>query len=119
LTSPIEAILGIESIALDAQGHLWTAEPAFHQVVQYELDSAHKLYELGGSWEPDELNYPKEVICYERDVFISDMGTRRLMQLDTRTKALHTYRTFAQSIWEYRRIGNQEVVRLPDGLYVL
>jgi hypothetical protein len=119
LPTSIEATMGIESITLDAQGHLWTADPAFHHLAQYELVSAQKRYEIGGSWEPGELSYPEEVICYEQDVFISDMGHQRLVQLNTRTKALRTYRVFAQSVWEYRRIRNQEVVRLQDGLYVL
>lgn len=111
--------MGIYSIALDVDGQLWTAEPAFHHVAQYELASAQKLFELGGSWDPGEFSYPEEVVCYEQDLFISDMGHQRLMQLNTRTKALRTYRTFAQSVWEYRRVQGLEVVRLQDGLYIL
>lgn len=115
----IESTMCIESLTLDEQGHLWTTEPAFHHVAQYELAGAQKMYELGGSWEPGELSYPQEVICYGPDVFISDMGNKRLLQLNTRTKALSTYRTFTQFVWEYRRLRGQEVVRLQDGLYVL
>jgi hypothetical protein len=115
----IEATMCIGSITLDAQGHLWTTEPAFHHVAQYELATAQKIYELGGSWEPGELRYPEEAICYGPDVFISDMGNERLLQLNTHTKALSTYRTFTQPVYEYRRLRGQEVVRLQDGLYIL
>jgi len=119
LPPSIEAAMEITSITVDAAHHLWTAVPGFHQVAQYELASAQKLYEVGGSWEPGELNHPESAICYEQTVFISDMGHQRLVQLNTRTKALQTYRTFTQAVWEYRRVGEQEVVRLQDGLYVL
>lgn len=119
LPASIEATMGIESITVDADGQLWTAEPAFHHVAQYDLASARKLYAVGGSWEPGELSYPEEVICYEQHLFISDMGHQRLAQLNPRTKRLHTYRTFTQRVWEYRRVKNHEVVRLQDGLYIL
>lgn len=119
LPTSIESVMSIYSIALDAEACLWTAVPSFHQVAQYEVDSAQKLYEVGGSWDPTELNHPEEVICYENDLFISDMGNKRLVLLDTQTKALSTYRTFTQSMWQYRRLRGQEVVRLQDGLYVL
>jgi hypothetical protein len=119
LPTSIEAAMEIDSITVDAEHHLWTAVPGFHQVAQYELASAQKLYEVGGSWEPGEFNHPESVICYEQAVFISDMGHRRLVQLNTRTKALHTYHTFTQAVWEYRRVRGHEVVHLQDGLYVL
>jgi len=119
LPTSIEAIMGIYSIALDAEARLWTAVPCFHQVAQYEVASAQKLYEVGGNWDPAELNHPEEVFCYENDLFISDMGNERLLLLNTQTKALSTYRTFTQPVWQYRCLRGQEVVRLQDGLYVL
>ncbi|MGI4863357.1 MAG: hypothetical protein ACRYFZ_05490 [Janthinobacterium lividum] len=119
LPTSIEAVMGIYSITVDEQENVWTAVPCFHQVAQYDLALAQKRYELGGNWEPEELNHPEEVICYEQEVFISDMGHQRLLQVNTRTKALSTYRMFSQSVWEYRRVRDQEVVRLQDGLYIL
>lgn len=119
LPASIEAISSIYSIALDATGHLWTALPSFHQVAQYELSSGTKLYDLGGSWDPGELNHPEDISIYDDYAFISDMGHDRLVLLDTRTKQFSTYRTFTQSVWQYRQFKEHELVRLQDGIYLL
>ncbi|GGF28042.1 hypothetical protein [Hymenobacter cavernae] len=109
----------IYSIAVDAQQHVWTAEPSFHYVGQYELATGQRLFSLGGSYDPGEFNHPEDIRIDGRFAFISDMGHERIVCLDTQTKALRTYRTFTQPVWQYRRWRDQEVVRLQDGLYVL
>ena len=109
----------IYSIAVDAQQHLWTAEPSFHYIGQYDLVTGERLFHLGGSYDPGEFDHPEDICIYDQYAFISDMGHYRLVCLDMQTKALRTYRTFAQPVWQYRRWHDQELVRLQDGLYVL
>jgi hypothetical protein len=120
LPETIESFTGIYSIALDGQGHLWTAEPAYHRIAQYDGTTSQLLYAQGGDWEPGELNHPEDLAIYDQEsAFLSDMGHQRLMLLNTRTKGVSTYRTFAQPVWQYRRFKQQELVRLHDGIYVL
>ncbi len=119
LPSSIEAVTGIYSIALDADGHLWTALPSYHQVAQYEITSGTRLYELGGSWDPGEFNHPEDISIYDGYAFISDMGNYRIVLLDTNKKSFGTYRTFEQPVWQYRRFKDKEIVRLSDGIYTL
>lgn len=109
----------IYSIALDADGHLWTAEPSFHFVGQYDLATEQPLWQLGGDWDPTEFDHPEDVAAYGEHLFISDMGNQRLVLLNTRTKSFGTYRTFEQPVWQYRRFQNHELVRLSDGIYLL
>lgn len=109
----------IYSIALDTDGHLWTAEPSFHFVGQYDLATGQRLWHLGGAWDPAELDHPEDIAVYGEHAFISDMGHQRVLLLNTRTKALDTYRTFEQPVWQYRRLGGHELVRLRDGIYLL
>jgi hypothetical protein len=109
----------IYSIALDADGHLWTAEPDFHFVGQYDLACGRQLFGLGGNWDATELDHPEDIAIYGEHAFISDMGNQRLVLLDTRTKYFATYRTFEQRVWQYRQFNGHELVRLHDGIYLL
>ena len=119
LPDTIEAFCGLYSIALDADGHLWTADPCYHQVAQYEVATGRQLFSLGGSWDPGEFDHPEDIGIYEEHAFISDMGHYRLVLLNTRTKRFSTYRTFEQPVWQYRRFQQHELVRLDDGIYIL
>lgn len=109
----------IYSIALDGRGYLWTAEPTFHYVGQYDLTTGNRLFSLGGSFDAGEINHPEDISIYDNDAFISDMGNERLVLLDTCTKRFNTYRTFTQPVWQYRRFKQQELVHLQDGFYLL
>lgn len=119
LPSGVTAGCTIYSIALDADGHLWTAEPSFHFVGQYDLATGQRIWALGGSWEPTEFNHPEDVAIYDEHAFISDMGNQRLVLLNTRTKIFGTYYIFEQPVWQYRQLQGQELVRLDDGIYLL
>ena len=109
----------IYSLAVDAQQHLWTAEPSFHYIGQYAVATGERLFHLGGGYDPAEFNHPEDISLYDQYAFISDMGHHRLVCLDTHSKALSTYRTFTQPVWQYRRWQDRELVRLQDGLYIL
>lgn len=111
----------IYSIALDQNGHLWTAEPTFHRIGQYELETGRMLFELGGNpnHETGELDHPEDISIYDNYAFISDMGNRRIVILNTTSKHFGTYCNFDQPVWQYRRFKNHELVRLQDGLYIL
>lgn len=117
----IAPVCSLYSIALDAEGHLWTADPCYHQVAQYEVATGRQLLALSGSeeWEPGEFNHPEDIGIYGEHAFIRDMGHQRVVVLNTRTKRFGTYRTFDQPVWQYRRFQQHEVVRLDDGIYVL
>lgn len=115
----LPAATSVYSIALDDSGCVWTADSPFHHIGQYDLKTGNKLFELGGSWEPGELNHPEDISIYNGQAFISDMGNQRLVLLDTSTKSFSTYCTFEQPVWQYRRFQNYEVVRLGDGIYIL
>ena len=119
LPDSIEAVCGLYSIALDADGHLWTADPCYHHVAQYDVATGRQLFSLGGSWDPGEFNHPEDIGIYDGHAFISDMGHERVVVLDTRTKRIGTYRTFEQPVWQYRRFQQHELVRLDDGIYIL
>ena len=118
LPDSISAVCGLYSIALDADGHLWTADPCYHHVGQYEVATGRPLFALGGGWDPTEFDHPEDIGIYGEHAFISDMGNRRVVCLNTRTKAWETYRTFEQPVWQYRRFQRHELVRLDDGIYV-
>ncbi|MDQ2793948.1 MAG: hypothetical protein M3Y12_08070 [Bacteroidota bacterium] len=117
--SDVNVNCAIYSIALDADGCLWTADPCFHFVGQYDLATGQLLWALGGDWDPTELDHPEDVVVYGEHLFISDMGNQRLVLLNTRTKSFGPYRTFEQTVWQYRRFQGHELVRLNDGIYLL
>lgn len=119
LPDAVSAGCTIYGIALDADGCLWTAEPSFHYVGQYDLATGQLLFALGGSWDPTELNHPEDIAIYGEHAFISDRGNQRLVLLNTRTKRFGTYRTFEQPTWQYRQLNGHELVRLRDGIYLL
>ena len=118
LPDSITAVCSLYSIALDADGHLWTADPCYHHVGQYEVATGRQLFTLGGGWDPTEFDHPEDIGIYGEHAFISDMGNRRVVRLNTRTKEWETYRTFEQPVWQYRRFQQHELVRLDDGIYV-
>jgi hypothetical protein len=125
LPDSITAYAGLYSIALDVNGHLWTADTCYHQVAQYEVATGRQLFALGGAseprddWAPGEFNHPEHIGIYGEHAYISDMGHKRLVELNTRTKRLSTYRTFARPVYRYIRFQQQELVKLDDGLYAL
>ena len=79
LPDSIEAVCGLYSIALDADGHLWTADSCYHHVAQYDMATGRKLFALGGNWDPGEFNHPEDIGIYDEHAFISDMGNYRLV----------------------------------------
>ncbi|NVO86816.1 NHL repeat-containing protein [Hymenobacter terrestris] len=121
LPDAIAPVCSFYSIALDVQGHLWTADPCYHQVAQYDVTTGRQFFALGGNeaWEPGEFDHPEDIAVYEEHAFISDMGHQRVVLMNTRTKRFGTYRTFEQPVWQYRRFQKHELVRLNDGIYLL
>lgn len=121
LPASVDPGMGLYALAIDGDEHLWVADPAMHRVACYAQDG-RPLGAVGGSEElvPGEFDHPEDVVVYDDAyLFVSDMGHRRVAVVDTRTLACGTYRTFDQSVWEYRRCLGREVVRLNDGLYLL
>ena len=61
----ISAACGLYSIALDTDGHLWTADPCYHHVAQYDVATGRQLFALGGNWDPGEFNHPEDIAIYD------------------------------------------------------
>ena len=104
LPDTIEAFCGIYSLALDADGHLWAADPYYHHGAQYEVATGRQLFSRGGSWDPGEFDHSEDFGIYGEHAFISDMGNQRLVRLNTRTKRYDTYRAFEQP-QPHQRLG--------------
>ncbi|MCB2312079.1 hypothetical protein LGL55_11840 [Clostridium tagluense] len=65
------------------------------------------------------LCYPEHIIKYDNYLYISDMGSKRILRLDLNNYELDEYKKLNESVWAYGRIGKNEVVELESGMYIL
>jgi len=118
------SLMTIDALAVDQAHNLWIAESSIHRIAQFDLQTGALKFQIVETLDDEsggqnEFNYPEDIVIYGNDLYISDMGNKRIARLHIESKAVETYRTFESSIWEYRRHQGEEIVRLEDGIYKL
>ena len=117
---PVNDTMEICDFCIDGKGCFWITDAPFHSVSQYSIKTGEMLYKIEGGIEPTGvLNYPESIICFDNYIYISDMGSKRILRLEIDSKELTVYKEFDKPVWEYARVGDKEIVKLQDGLYLL
>ena len=110
----------IYSITLDKNSKLWIACPTSNYIGQFSLETQEEIFKIGGYYgDMDVFNLQEEVRYFDNFIYVSDMGNKRICQIDIHTKEANEYLKFEDSVWEYGRFKNKEIVRLQSGIYVL
>lgn len=110
----------IYSFDLDSNGNIWYATPVAHCIGQHSLKDGKEIYRLGEEYESgNPLSFPEDIKIYGDFVYISDMDNNQVIQLNVETKDWIVYLKFKEQVWEYIRFGNEEIVRLKSGIYLI
>jgi hypothetical protein len=117
--APVEPASAIYSVARDGE-NIWCAVPVDMAVYLYSPNGT-LLQNLGSPFEEEsELSYPEHVSVYGGELYISDMGHRRVAKWNPIQRKLQTYKLFEEPVWEWNHVNSLQcsVVRLESGIYL-
>ncbi|MGH4124373.1 MAG: hypothetical protein ACREV6_15730 [Clostridium sp.] len=110
------------SIEVDGNS-IWGAFPTAHVIRKSCILTGEEEMSIGYC---DYINdksyplcYPEHIIKYDNYLYISDMGSKRILRLDLNNYELDEYKKLNERVWAYGRIGKNEVVELESGMYIL
>ncbi|MFJ8265736.1 hypothetical protein [Peribacillus asahii] len=117
--------LGFDTIyGIAIQGNsIWCAYPTNHTIKRYSLETFTEEVTIGDrepwSFKAEIFDHPEDVFVLGNEMYVSDMGNRRVCKIDLTTYDIQDYLRVDEPIWSYRVMNNQEFVRLDSGLYLL
>lgn len=86
--------------------------PTLNRLVQFDMTQNTKVWELM-EW----LDYPEDIEIYHDDIYICDMGSKRILKLNITDRLLVPYLNFSEPVWEYKRTAFWDFVRLESWIY--
>lgn len=111
-----------DSIELEGDS-IWGAFAGNHVIKKSCILTGEEEISIGNYDIMSEISYPfcypEHIIKYDNYLYISDMGSKRILRLDLSNYELDEYKKFNERVWSYGRIGKNEVVQLESGIYIL
>ena len=110
----------IYSFDIDEDGNIWYAIPTAHYVWKHSISQNKEITNIWNRYQSgNPLSYPEDVIIYGKHLYISDMGSKRVLRFNIMNNKLDLYKTFSKPVWLYRQIKWVEVVLLDGSLVVI
>ncbi|WP_281635789.1 hypothetical protein [Flavobacterium marginilacus] len=112
----------IYDIKFQEPDFLWLAFPTGQTVTQVSLTDKQEVFKIGEySWEDnyEPLSYPESVFVDENNLYIPNMGNKKLFKLDLKTKEINLTATFEEKIWQYGKTEIGTFIVTDTGIYEL
>ncbi|MCB0750243.1 MAG: hypothetical protein KDC52_02085, partial [Ignavibacteriae bacterium] len=92
----------INDITVDQNGNIWIVSAMEHFAGQFDVNG-DILFKIEGkrNMEPGELDFPEAITTIGEFLYISDMGNRRIAQLDSHTYKLKTYLKVPEPVYQF------------------
>jgi hypothetical protein len=101
---------------------LWLAFPTGQTVTQVCLTSRKEVFKIGEySWDDncEPLSYPESIFIGDNNLYIPNMGNKKLFKVDLLTKNIDLITTFEERIWQYGETEIGTFLVTDTGIYEL
>lgn len=112
----------IYDIKFQEPNFLWLAFPTGQTVTQVGLTDKQEVFKIGEySWDDncEPLSYPESVFIKGNNLFIPNMGNKKLFKVDLLTKNMDLVSTFEEKIWQYAETEIGTFIVTDTGIYEL
>ena len=104
----------------ESRNEIWVATGAGQVVLCKGIDSGRTIFQLGIPYDnKSEVSFPESIEIYKNDLYISEMGNRRILKLDIKNKKQSEYIKFEELVWSFLKNEFAEIVCLDSGIYEL
>lgn len=99
---------------------VWVATGSGQIVYCKKIDSEKITFQLGIPYENKSvLSFPEGISMYENDLYIVEMGNKKISKLNMANKRLSDYFKFDEPVWNFQKNEFAEIVLLDSGIYEL
>ena len=99
---------------------LWLAFPTGQTITQVNIRDKKEVFKIGEySWEDNSepLSYPESIFVKENNLYIPNMGNKKLFKVDLLTKKIDLVKKFEEKIWQYAETEIGTFIVTDTGIY--
>ena len=113
-----EGMTPYEIVVIEERNEVWAATGAGQVVTCQEINSGELKFQIGISYEEkSELSYPESINRYDDELFITEMGNRRVMKFNLNSQEKSIYLQFDEPAWGFQKNEFREIALLDSGVY--
>jgi len=112
----------VYDIKFQEPNFLWLAFPTGQTVTQICLTDKKETFKIGEySWDDNSepLSYPESIFIKDNNLYVPNMGNKKLFKVDLLTKKMDLLITFEEKIWQYQETDFGTFVVTDTGIYEL
>lgn len=101
---------------------LWLAFPTGQTVTQVSVFDKKEIFKIGEySWDDncEPFSYPESIFIKENNLYVPNMGNKKLFKVDLLTKNIDLVKTFEEKIWQYEETEIGTFIVTDTGIYEL
>ncbi len=98
--------------------YIWCAVPDQNAIVRYSKDLQRVDFRIGGV-DTSALGRPMSVVRFEDDLYVCCKASQNIKKISLSNFDATDYKKFEEGVLRYLRIGENEVVVLSSGVYLL
>lgn len=98
---------------------VWVATGAGQVVFSKNTETDKVITEIGLAYDDTQspILYPEDIFIYENQVFVSEMGNKRVLKINLNTLEQEVYLSFEERVWSFQKNEFTEIVLLDSGIY--
>jgi len=97
---------------------IWVATGAGQAVLCFDLTTGKEKKVIGIPYEDkSELSFPESICIFKDNLYISEMGNRKITKVSLENKEMSDYLNFEEPVWNFLKNNLLEIVYLDSGIY--
>lgn len=97
---------------------LWFCFAEHGAVVRYNIRTMREELRIGGGKAAAFTN-PRNIWCTDEVMMLCNTGENKISEINLQTYTVSDYAEFEEPVWQYIKIGGNEIVLLDSGIYML
>lgn len=98
--------------------YFWCTVPEENSIVQYDASSL-KTHIRIGNIDSGAFTSPVTLSIYDDTVFVCNSSIGKIKTVELPSYSVSEYKSFEEPIYRYYKVGQDEIVWLKSGLYIL
>lgn len=100
------------------EGCIWASFPESNTLIRYNLENMREELRIGGG-ENSAFSYPMGIWITGDTMLVCNGNSNKILEIDLHSFAAFDYAEFEESVKQYIRVADTEIVLLDSGVYTL
>ncbi len=96
---------------------LWAAYSKENVLLKYNLATMKEELRIGGGVSP--FNKPQSLFVEGNKIMVSNSGSNNLIEIDLNSYSVFEFEKFAESVFQYIKVGDYRFAVLASGIYLI